>query len=257
MHISGVAYLNLQIQLNLKNFQLKWGIPLIKYKRPRASKGITGFVLDLCVLVLGIYIALWMESKVQTWKDADRQNDYLYRLSVDLETDQLLLDETLNRLNIKQGKIESGIETIKSNKEMSPENANDLVMQLSMQVMNYYFFEPQDFTFMSMRESGDFKLIKSEQIKVSLLKLHRKYDYLVMLQTNYQQGLDDEFIPLWVRNVDFMDEEVSAGELIDNTPFRNMLIFAFNETTMRVNTVEKVNASIGELQGLLEEALAE
>ncbi|MCP4293918.1 MAG: hypothetical protein GY780_18970 [bacterium] len=230
---------------------------MFKYKRPNASKGIPGFLLDLCVLVLGIYMALWMENKVQTWKDADRQDDYLYRLSVDLETDQFLLENTLKNLTEKLGKIESGIGTIQSSKVMSPENADDLVMQLSMQVMNYYFFEPEDFTFMSMRESGDFKLIKSEQIKVSLLKLHRKYDYLAMLQTNYKQGLDDEFIPMWVRNVDFMSEETSAGELIDNTLFRNMLIFVFNETTIRVKTVEQVNTAIVELQGLLEEELAD
>jgi hypothetical protein len=239
-----------------KSFQPARLNQLLKYKRPSVSKGITGFMLDLCVLVLGIYIALWMENKVQTWKEADRQDDYLYRLSADLDNDQLRLTGTLESLKKKHDQIESGIETIKSNKVMSPENADDLVMRVSQQVMHYHYFEPEDYTFMSMRESGDFKLIKSESIKLSLLRLHRRYEYLDLLQKNYQQGLDDEFIPMWVRKVDFMAEEASAGDLLENIVFRNMLIFALNETRNRIQAIEQVNKVLGDLKALLEEELS-
>lgn len=62
-----------------------------------------------------------------------------------------------------------------------------------------------------MHESRDFRLLKDDSIKTQLRKLNNRCHLIDVLQSNYLHGLDTEFMPLWVRNVD-------------------MIGFAFNET---------------------------
>jgi hypothetical protein len=53
---------------------------------------------------------------------------------------------------------------------------------------SYSFFEPSDFTYRSMQESGDFRLLSGPAIKEGLLRLARQYRLIDTLQANFIQG---------------------------------------------------------------------
>ena len=223
-------------------------------KRTRLAKGVSSFIFDFMLLVVGIYIALWMENKVQDWENDEKQRDYLTRLSLDLQADIDFLKNIKKRQEAKINTLTNGIQTILSEKDKSSPKFKELAVNMAKSVNNYYFFEPQKFTFLSMRESGDFKLIKDDKIKTELLQLHKHYSFLDTLQNNYLQGLDTEFIPLWIRHVNMITNEVIDDSVFTNPIFDNMIGFAHNETSQRKALIEEIIVQADALQEAMQKA---
>jgi hypothetical protein len=200
------------------------------------------------LLVVGIYIALWMENKVQDWENNEKQQDYLESLSLDLQADIDFLKSIKARQEVKVKVLENGIQTLLSENDRASHEFQEIAINMARSVNNYYFFEPQKFTFLSMRESGDFKLIKNNKIKTKLLELHQNYDFLDTLQNNYLQGLDTEFIPLWIRHVNMITNEVLDDTVFQSPVFNNMIGFAYNETSQRKALIAEIIVQAEALQ---------
>jgi hypothetical protein len=67
-------------------------------------RGLAHFWKDLLLLVLGVYLALWMENEVQSWQETDKQIDYMHRFNADLASDEEQIQYLLEKLNIKNCK---------------------------------------------------------------------------------------------------------------------------------------------------------
>ncbi|WP_088331381.1 hypothetical protein [Lacimicrobium sp. SS2-24] len=196
---------------------------------------------DLLLLIVGIYLALWLEGKVQDWQEEKRQKDYLYRLSIDLSNDVKQLEGVQRRLDKKVKALKEGLTTISADSfSVSKIEDEELVLKTAGQVNNYHFFTPLDFTFVSMRESGDFKLIADEKVQNMLLSTYDNYKLLQLLQDNYIQGLDDHFIPLWLESVDMLRSKVVNKDVIESPLFSNMILFALNETSNRQSFINQL-----------------
>ncbi len=219
-------------------------------------KGFAHLWKDLALLVVGIYLALWMENTVQDWENDEKQRNYIAQLSQDLASDEKQIEGLLPRLERKIDLLEQGITYLQST-PVNPEDSGtqQQAINIASTVNNYFFFSPQDFTFLSMRESGDFKLLKDDLIKRQLLELNSRYQLIETLQGNYMQGLDDEFIPMWVRHVDMIRGEMIYPEVVKEPIFKNMLGFAWNETTQRRIHLERTLSEIKGLRNQLELAL--
>jgi hypothetical protein len=216
-------------------------------------KGLAHFWKDLTLLVLGIYLALWMENTVQSWNNDAKQRDYMHRLSLDLASDEKQIESLLPLLTDKIAKLQHGIGFLQSS-GLDPMQAEVTKQAVSIAnaVNNYYFFTPQDFTFLSMRESGDFGLLTNDDIKTQLLRLNSRYKIIHLLQNNYMQGLDDEFIPMWVRHADMINNTLLHPEIISKPIFKNMVGFAWNETEQRKTQLNATLKNVKELRHKLE-----
>lgn len=213
----------------------------------KVIRGIASAWKDLLLLILGIYLALWLENKVQDWQDLNRQNEYLYRVSLDLQSDATQLRDIQSRLEKKLTALQESVAVIAADDfTVANEEHEEWVIKTAGQINNYHFFTAQDFTFVSMRESGDFKLVKDEDIQRTLLSIYDDYKLLQRLQDNYIQGLDDHFIPLWLESVDIMRDKVVKPELVESSTFSNMVLFAVNETQTRLKYINRVLQSITE-----------
>ncbi|MDM7860377.1 hypothetical protein QTP81_07195 [Alteromonas sp. ASW11-36] len=211
-------------------------------------KGFAHFWKDLVLLVLGIYLALWTENKVEQWNNHQKQLDYLYQLEQDLLVDQTHIKELIGALEAKEQALRDAIQFfIQQDSSLATRDAEEMAVQTAGVVNNYHFFTPQDFTFISMRESGDFKLITNEQVKRDLLKLNRRYALQKTLQQNYLQGLDDEFIPMWVRHADMIENKLIDPSILTQPIFKNMLGFAWNETAVRLRNLHSAQQEIAEM----------
>ncbi|WP_026375361.1 hypothetical protein [Aestuariibacter salexigens] len=213
---------------------------------------------DLALLVVGIYLALWMENTVQDWENDGKQKSYLAQLSEDLATDERQLNSLIPQLENKANKLEQAIGYFQTNPiKASDKEAQRWAVEAASTVNAYFFFTPQDFTFLSMRESGDFKLLRDDDIKRQLLKINGQYRLIDTLQKNYMQGLDDEFIPMWVRHADMINDELVRPEIITQPIFKNMLAFAWNETSQRRIQMKRTLEEIRQLRRNLGAALVE
>ena len=69
---------------------------------------------------------------------------------------------------------------------------------------SYLFFEPSDFTYQSMQESGDFQLLSDATVKSDILRLQRQYRHIDTLQTNFLHALDApvDADPVWLESPD-------------------------------------------------------
>lgn len=224
-------------------------------KALRWLKGLAHFWKDLILLVLGIYLALWMENKVQSWNDDEKQREYMYRLSLDLASDEKQIETMLPELETKINRLQQAIGFLqRPDLDVSMPDVQEQAVEIAGAVSNYYFFAPQDFTFLSMRESGDFKLLSDDEIKTELLKLNNRYAVIEVLQNNYMQGLDDEFMPLWVRHADMINNTLVHPAVISKPIFKNMIGFAWNETNQRKILLNRTLEEIKTLRIQLENA---
>jgi hypothetical protein len=216
-------------------------------------KGLANFWKDLLLLVLGIYLALWMENTVQEWTNDDKQRDYMHRLSLDFASDQKQMEDLLPMMEVKIAKLEQGIGFLQgTDLKINDQKVLNQALEIASAVNNYYFFSPQDFTFLSMRESGDFGLLIDDGIKTQLLKLNSRYRFIDRLQNNYLQGLDDEFIPMWVRHADMVNNKLIHPEVITKPIFKNMVGFAWNETNQRRRQLLETLKQVKSLKDKLE-----
>ncbi len=220
------------------------------------SSSVAGTVKELAILAFGIYLALWMENEVQTWKDHRKESEYISLIAADLRTDQKELAIILSRIEQKLQTLETHLLAFSDPRYTTdPEFAVATALSGSDAVNNYHFFSPQDFTLLSLRESGDFKLIRNQEIKSQLLAVHKSYDILNRLQQNYLQGLDEEFIPLWIRSVDVMNSTLQDPQMPHLVLFKNMMVFAMSETTQRKQFIERTLTRIEKLQAELSREL--
>ena len=149
-------------------------------------------LLEILMIVVGINVALWFENWFQDLQDAEIEERYLADLRDDLLTDIRNLDSVIKNGEAKLQQTAKIIELMPTFTDLSPEQQAQAIYTPS----NYQFFVPTDFTYRSMQESGDFRLLLNNGIKTSILKLDRRHKDIAMIQKNYIQALDDGYLPL-------------------------------------------------------------
>lgn len=217
------------------------------FARIRSSRG-TSVLAELLMLVVGINIALWFEGKFDDLQDAKVEQEYLQGLHDDLSGDLQLLEGTVQR---NTGKVERLADAM----QRLPELANasqDLQAGTIFMPPSYDFFQPSDFTYRSMQESGDFRLLQDPELKKGLLSLARRFRQVETLQQNFIQALDDSYIPVMMGSFDIAEMRLTDPTLFDNQMFRNFFAFALQDTSNRVDSYEAAKLEIAALLEVVE-----
>lgn len=213
------------------------------FARMNSSRGGT-LLIELLMIVVGINIALWFEGKAEEFGEREAEQQYLEGLSEDLETDIANLDELLrgnrNKVEVLQGIIPD-LDTLAD----APAARQ---AQVIFTPSSYLFFQPADFTYVSMQESGDFRLLSDPGTKRRLLRLVRRYQFIKDLQTNYMQAMDDQYIPLMMEKFNLVEGRITDPALLENQVFRNFFAFALQETEQRVQQMDRARTEAEELR---------
>ncbi len=132
--------------------------------------------------------------------------------------------------------------------------SENLVEDLSA-ITNYDYFTPDDFTLTSISESGDFRLLRDDDVKRKILALKRSYDQIEVLQGNFQQALDYQIIPLIINNVNMTTNQVVTPNFQSDHRLANLVGYVHIDTTSRIKQYQaskKIAESL--LQLLIETA---
>ena len=181
---------------------------------------------EVVLIVVGINVALWFEGWFQDQEDRAIEVRYLVDLKADLESD---IDALAGLITWAERKSTRAREYI----VQLPDFANLQKDQLARAVnfpSSYQFFTPSDFTYRSMQESGDFRLLTDEGIKRGILRLDRRHGMIKELQTNYLRALDDIFLPLMMRRFDLATGELTDASLLEDQLFLNFFAYVANDT---------------------------
>ena len=195
------------------------------------------------MIVVGINIALWFEGWFDDLKDAETEQQYLAGLRDDLVSDLKLLDSVIESNSAKLQKIGEIVADLPNLGDADPEVQAQAVFTPS----SYFFFEPADFTYRSMQESGDFRLLSDADTKKRLLKLVRQYRLVDTLQDNFIQAMDDEYIPLLMSRFDLVSARVSDPALFDDQVFTNFFAYTYQDIETRVSVYSSARDDAQEL----------
>ena len=213
----------------------------------------TNLLLDILMIVIGINVALWFEGWFQDLQDAEIEEHYVADLRDDLLTDIENLDLVIEDGEAKLRRTEKYIELMPRIAELSPEEQARAIFTPS----SYQFFVPSDFTYRSMQESGDFRLLRNAEIKKSILRLDRRHKDIALLQKNYLQALDDGYIPLMMNRFDIASMRVTDPTLLQDQMFRNFFVYTRQDTDMMVVQYRLARSESKELIRLIEEGFEE
>ena len=197
--------------------------------------GNTNFVAEILMIVVGINIALWFEGYFEDLKDAETERQYLGGLLDDLRTDLSALEQVIDDNQRRVDNLQEVIPAIDRLGELSADQQAAIVYVPS----TYLFFEPSDFTYQSMQESGDFRLLSDDTIKKNLLRLTREYRMIDTLQNNFIQAMDDGYIPLLMNHYDLVSGQIVDDGLFEDQVFRNFFPFTLQDTGLRLDTYKR------------------
>jgi hypothetical protein len=212
-----------------------------------SSKGRSNLLVELLMIVVGINIALWFEGVFDDLRDAETEQQYLSGLRDDLLSDIRHFDSVISDNEAKLERLQEIIPTLSDlDKADTEAQASALFLPSS-----YMFFQPSDFTYRSMQDSGDFRLLSEDATKTGLLRLNRFYSQIESLQVNYIQAMDDEYIPILMRSFDLVENRVSDPDVLNNQVFRNFFAFALNDTSNRLQAYAAATKMAEELLALI------
>jgi hypothetical protein len=212
------------------------------------SSGNRNLLLEVAMIVVGINIALWFEGWFDDLNDAEAEQQYLAGLRDDLKTDINLLDGVIESNSARLEKLSEIVPTLSSLPDADPEAQARAMFTPS----NYHFFEPSDFTYRSMQESGDFRLLQDADTKKRLLKLVRDYRLIDTLQKNFIQAMDDEYIPLMMAGFDLLEQRVTDPGVIEDQVFKNFFPYTYQDIETRLVVYRSVRDQEQELLEIIE-----
>ena len=210
----------------------------------RVGSAKTGNVfVELVLIVLGISIALWFEGLAEDLQEQEIAQQYLIGVRNDLQMDIRSLDAMIRNNQDRIVKLELTLAQLPTLHDAMPEVQANAVFVPS----SYHFFQPANFTYVSMQESGHFRLLSDPEIKRNLLKLMRHYQFIDELQRNFIQALDDGYIPLMMGGFDILNSHLVDSSLFSSTRFRNFYAFALQDTGQRVTVLKDAKSQAGTL----------
>jgi hypothetical protein len=205
------------------------------------------------MIVVGINVALWFEGWFEDLQDAEIGEQYIADLREDLLTDIANLDNAISSGEAKSAQVTKYVAMMPTIAELPPEELAQAIYTPS----GYQFFTPSDFTYRSMQESGDFRLLRNPEIKKSILRLNRRHKDIAMLQTNYLQALDDGYIPLMMNRFDIATMRVTDPTMLSDQLFRNFFVYTKQDTDNMVAIYRLARSESEELVRLIEKELGE
>jgi hypothetical protein len=200
-------------------------------------------LVELVLIVLGISIALWFEGLAEDLHEDEMARQYMSGLSDDLQTDIKSLESMIRNNQNRIARLESTLALIPGLATASSETQAEIIFAPS----SYHFFQPANFTYISMQESGHFRLLPDPVIKRDLLKLMQRYQLIDELQRNFIQALDDSYIPLMMGSFDILNGHLTDASLPGSTLFRNFFAFTLQDTSQRLTVLEDARLQAGAL----------
>jgi len=217
----------------LKNWKFNWSYVLV----------------ELLIVIIGISIAFWLNNVAAAAKANKQKEVYLSDIHNDLQKDSALLAYNIRNNQVKTERLGQGLKLIVS------EAPIDSVMKYVMEIGSYDFFSPDNFTLTSLLQSGDLKLIKSEQTKRELLRLLRVYESIEVMQRNFLQALDDNYFPMLLTKVDMVAFQTIDPQFFYGLEVKNYCAYTLNETEQHIRTYKVAQEQVSKVMRLIESEL--
>ena len=191
---------------------------------------------EILIVIIGITIAFSMNKCAQDAKDHQQKNQYLTNIKNDVTSDKLQLEKNNEEIN----------EKLKLTREIIPLLATDSPEKMQIigkifKVANVTNFTPNNITYQTLINSGDFKLIDDFDLKKAIESHYASYD-IMFKDYERQETIHKEYLgPYFVNNADY--DAMRRGQ------------FAFSNEKLLKNIMQSMNGSFMFKQKATEKAI--
>ncbi len=185
------------------------------------------YFIEFILVIVGISIAFWLSELAEEKKKDKLEVQYLQDILEDLQADVELI-EYLTLLNqSKTTELERGVAMFQGDKR----NINaDSIPQYTQIIGNLNLFYPNNFTYITLKQSGDFKIIKNHDIRKRLVQLYSSYESIDFEQVNLTKALDDHFYSEYFNNYDMINDRIVNREFMTSSYISNFIAFSLSQT---------------------------
>lgn len=207
------------------------------------------YLMELLIVIIGISIAFWLNNVAIESQNKKQSTAYLTAIKNDLKTDKARLLTNIKKNNLKGEKLSVCLEMINRTAPI------DSLLVNILEIGNYDFFDPDNFTLTSLLQSGDLKLIDSEQIKRELLRLLKVYESIDNMQKNFLHALDDNYFPMLLTKVDMIEFKAVEPDFFYGVEIKNYCGFTLNETSQHIQMYQLAQNQVQKVMQLIEKEL--
>jgi hypothetical protein len=204
--------------------------------------------VEILMIVVGINIALWFEGWFDEFQDIETEQLYLVGLRDDLIVDLKSLDLNIESNQAKIKQVEAIFPALGDLVQRPGSEQAEAIFALP----SYYFFQPSDFTYRSMQDSGDFKLLRDNDLKRDILRLARRYRQILEQQENFLQAIDDQYIPIMMSGFDIIESRITNPAMVHNQIFINFFAFTLQDTQSRIGSMTRAREQAAALLTTIE-----
>lgn len=141
----------------------------------KVSKYMLYAIGEIILVVIGILIALWINSTFQDYKDQQQALVFLKDFKRDLVSDTLVLHKRINA-NKKRVRSIDSIDYLLSNKTELTSNENSNFLEYNTDIMRESYFVPEKVTIRQLESSNNGNLIPSKALKDKLFEYYTFHD---------------------------------------------------------------------------------
>lgn len=204
-------------------------------------------LIEFLIVLLGITIAFWLSNLGEEKKESRLEEAYIQDLNTDLIQDQKALQYSIKENEEKFETLKQAYLYFSKSESKIP---MDSLIGFAQTIGNYFHFTPNDYTYLSLQQSGDFKILKDRTLKKSLIELYGLYGLINVEQVNVIDALDRNYFPILTKKYDMITGDVVEPAYFESAEFRNTIMFNLNEINTLVafykRALEKVNLLIDE-----------
>ncbi len=209
----------------------------------------SNYLIELLIVIIGISIAFWVNNLGLKNKNKLEKHSYLTVIRNDLRTDSLRLTRNIKNNEIKIEKLIKALDFIEKTAPI------DSVYMNITRIGLIDFFKPDNFTITSLLQSGDLKLIDSEETKKELLRLLKVYESIDNMQKNFLQALDDNYFPILLTKVDMTINKPIDSDFFYSIQIKNYCVFTLSETKQHIQTYKFAQNQVYKLMKIIDDEL--
>lgn len=200
---------------------------------------------------MGITIAFGLNNWRENRQNAKLEQQYLKNLKEDLVKDTVVLVEI-------EEEMKEVFPQINRMLELSPDvaNADSIPKYTGILDIGIYLFYPEDYTYKTLQQSGDIRLIESDTIRQVLSQLYDNYELIELLR---QAAYDYQFeliMPIFA-NYDLRRNRIIDRTFYANPTFDGAIVMYRNSLLAYQRLVEDSLEKHRTLQQLINEELDE
>ena len=156
--------------------------------------------VDFLVVVVGLFIGFQIDTWWEGRKEARLENTYLLEIREDFETNKLLLEDSIGRLE----EIIRGMQLLHEQSRLQSPTVPVSTLNINFKMIQHMpTFFPIRRTYSNLTGSGDLKLIQNRALKNLLADYYSAAQLAALVQETHERELVHIYEPYVIENMEY------------------------------------------------------